>query len=186
MAFRRSPAKLDGPALYALRLLAQRPHSTGELRKKLRRRASDVSAVVATLDKLREYGLADDRQFSEAFASARLHNQGFGQQRILRDLRTKLVGGPTAEEAIAKVYASTDETELIGRYLERKYRGKDLPALLQDDKTLQGAYRRLRMAGFSSAGSISALRRYKADLPDPSDEGPTEEDPPEEEQEPSS
>lgn len=184
MAFRRSPAKLDGSALwdYALRLLAQRPHSLGELRQKLKRRAAEVSGVAATLDKLREYGLADDRQFSEAFASARLHNQGFGQQRILRDLRTKLVGGKTAEEAISKVYASTDESELIARYLDRKYRGKDLPAFLQDEKNLQSAYRRLRMAGFSSAGSISALRRYKADLPD----APDDEDPPEDEQEPGS
>lgn len=176
MAFRRSPVKLDGEALwaYALRLLAQRPHSLGELRQKLVRRAADSSAVAATLEKLREYGMADDQKFSEAFASARLQNQGLGKQRVLRDLRTKRVSGQTAQEAIAKVFENTDEVELIRQFIGRKYRGKDLPLFLKEEKNLLSVYRRLRVAGFASAPCLTVLRQYKADLPDVDEADETE------------
>ncbi len=45
-------------------------------------------------------------------------------------------------------------------FLKRKYRGKDLGAFLKEEKNLAAAYRRLRYAGFSSGGSIRALKRY--------------------------
>ena len=169
MAFRKSPVKLAGQALwdYALRLLAQRPHSIGELRQKLARRSATPADTAEALEKLREYGLADDGKFSETFATARLQNQGFGKMRVLRDLRTKRVSAKVAEEAIGKVFASTDELVLAADFLQRKYRGKDLPTFLKEDKNLMSAYRRLRMAGFSSSSSMTVLRRYKNDLPEP-------------------
>lgn len=172
MAFRKSPVKLDGEGLwsYALRLLGQRPYSTGELRQRLARRASEPSAVTATMEKLHEYGMADDARFSETFAISRLQNQGFGKQRVLRDLRTKRVGAKTAEQAIAKVFAGTDETALIEQFLARKYRSQNLSEFLADDKNLQSAYRRLRIAGFASAPCLTVLRRFKADLPDAAEE----------------
>jgi regulatory protein len=172
MAFRKSPVKLDSEGLwtYALRLLGQRPYSAGELRQRLSRRAAEPATVVSTLAKLQEYGMADDGRFSEAFAFSRLQNNGFGKQRVLRDLRTKRVPEKIAEEAIAKVFAGTEETALIEQYLARKYRGKDLGEFLADDKNLQSAYRRLRTAGFSSAACFSVLRRFKDDLPAADDE----------------
>ncbi len=168
MAFRRSPVKLDGEALwaYALRLLGQRPHSLGELRQKLGRRATQPSEVAAALEKLKEYGLADDSKFSEAFASARLQNQGFGKQRVLRDLQTKRVSSKVAGEAIAKVFEETNEIDLIRQFIQRKYRGKDLPSFLKEEKNVAGMYRRLRLAGFASAPCWTVLRDYKADLPE--------------------
>lgn len=168
MAFRRSPVKLDGEALwaYALRLLGQRPHSLGELRQKLGRRAAQPSEVAGTLEKLKEYGLADDSKFSEAFASARLQNQGFGKQRVMRDLQTKRVSSRVAEDAIAKVFEETNEIDLIQQFVERKYRGKDLSLFLKEDKNLASMYRRLRLAGFASAPCLAVLRDYKADLPE--------------------
>ena len=168
MAFRKSPVKLEGEALwtYALRVLAQRPHSLGELRQKLGRRATEPSEVAAAMEKLKEYGLADDSKFSEAFASARLQNQGFGKQRVLRDLRTKRVSGKVAEEAISKVFEDTNETDLIRQFLDRKYRGKDLSLFLKEEKNLAGVYRRLRLAGFASSPCLAVLRDYKSDLPE--------------------
>ncbi len=176
MAFRKSPVKLAGQALwdYALRLMAQRPHSVGELRQKLARRAATPADTSEALEKLREYGMADDGKFSETFATARLQNQGFGKMRVLRDLRTKRVSAKVAEEAIGKVFASTDELALAADFLHRKYRGKDLSAFLQEDKNLMSAYRRLRLAGFSSSSCMTVLRRYKDNIPEP-DESETDE-----------
>jgi regulatory protein len=162
METRRAPATLDGDKLweYALRLLAQRPNSSSEIRQKLARRAESPNAVNAVLNKLREYGFADDQKFSEAYAAARLQNQGFGRMRILRDLRSKRVAASLAHNAIEKTFAGIDEIQLARNFIDRKYRGKNLPEMFADPKHLASAYRRLRLAGFTSGAAISALKSY--------------------------
>jgi SOS response regulatory protein OraA/RecX len=112
------------------------------------------------LTKLREYGFADDEKFSEAFAQSRLRNQGFGRARVLRDLQTKRVSPNTAAEAIEKTFAGTSEAELIDGFLARKLRGKDLTVFLKEEKNLASTYRKLRIAGFTSSASLSALKRH--------------------------
>src|SRR6266478_1747061 len=85
---------------------------------------------------------------------------------LQRDLRTK---------GMETTFAETDELELIDAYLGRKFRGKDLPVWLSEEKNLASAFRRLRYAGFSSGNSIRVLKRYAAqadaleeiDEPDP-------------------
>jgi regulatory protein len=168
MGVRAKPKKLNAEGLwnYALRALGQRAHSIHELRQKLFRRAESAPDVDSTLAKLQEYGLADDRKFSDTLASARLDNQGFGSQRVLRELRAKRVPDSVATQAVAKTYASTSEPALITAFLERKYRNKNLREFLQDQKNLGSAYRRLRTAGFSSSASIAALKRYASSVED--------------------
>ena len=174
MDTRRTPRKLDSNGLwdYALRILAQRPNSSSELKKKLSRRADSSASVTIVLEKLREYGLADDAKFSETFATTKLQNQGFGRFRVLRDLGAKQVAPRLAREAVDKAFAGVDETELAKRFLERKYRGHDLAELFKEEKKLAAAYRRLRMAGFSGAVTVAALKSYSRragelqDLPD--------------------
>jgi regulatory protein len=60
------------------------------------------------------------------------------------------------------VYSATDETALIEQFLARKFRGRDLGALLQEEKHLASAFRRLRTAGFSAGCAIRVLKRYAA------------------------
>ncbi len=175
METRRPPRKLDPDGLwdYALRILAQRPYSFAELRQKLCRRTSSPDFVTTVLEKLREYGLADDAKFSETFASARLQNKGFGQMRVLRDLRAKRVAPSVAQKAIEKTFAGVDETDLARRFLERKYRGRNLSELFREDKQLAAAYKRLRTAGFSGRASLTVLKSFsrRADeLEDPPEE----------------
>lgn len=154
--------KLDSDGLwnYALRALAQRAHSASELKRKLAVRAASPEDLRVTLAKLREYGLADDRQFAEAFAASRLHNRGFGKLRVLRDLRMRGVGSNVAEEAARKAFDGVDEAELIDRFLHRTYRGKKLEDLFKEPRLLAAAYRKLRVAGFSSAAAIDVLKQY--------------------------
>ncbi|MGI9072148.1 MAG: regulatory protein RecX [Bryobacteraceae bacterium] len=168
MAVRGKPKKLDSGGLweYALRVLGQRAHSANELRQKLSKRSESAADVAAVMGKLRDYGLADDTKFSEAFASSRLQNQGFGRFRVLRDLRSKRVSGNIAEAAVEKTFAGRDEAELIQRFLERKYRGKKLDEFLKEEKNLASVYRRLRTAGFSSGKSFSILKRYAHQIED--------------------
>ena len=162
MEAHRKPKQLDPKGLweYALRVLGRRAHSVGELRVKLARRAQKQADVGEVLNKLREYGLADDVTFSEAFASSRLQNSGFGRLRILRELRAKRVAPAVADKAVEKTFAGSEESELIERFLARKYRNTDLRDHLKDEKNLANAYRRLITAGFSGRISLSVLKRY--------------------------
>ncbi|MBV9611816.1 MAG: regulatory protein RecX [Acidobacteriaceae bacterium] len=162
MAVRAPQKKLDAEGLweYALRLLGQRAHSASEVKQKLARRAQSTADVNGAMVKLRDYGLTDDVKFSEAFAAARLQNRGLGRFRVLRDLQSKRVARSVAETAVEKTFAGTDELQLIEQFLARKYRGKDLRAFFREEKNLAGAYRRLRLAGFSSSGTLSILKRY--------------------------
>lgn len=166
MAATRKPKKLDAEGLwnYALRALGQRAHSANELKSKLFRRAGNPEDVAAAMAKLREYGFADDTKFSEAFAASRLQNQGFGRFRVLRDLRSKRVASSIAETVVGKTFANTDEQDLIQKYLDRKYRGKNLAEFFKEEKNLANAYRRLRTAGFSSSGSLAVLNRHARGL----------------------
>ena len=61
-----------------------------------------------------------------------------------------------------QAFEGTDEIAQIEAFLARKYRNVNLRDLLQDEKKLQGAYRRLRYAGFGPGASIRVLKRYAA------------------------
>ncbi len=161
----RKPRLLDEHGLldYAARLLAGRAQSAGEIREKLRRRAARAADVDVVMGRLRDIGYLNDRKFAENFATARVENEGLGSARVLRDLRQHRVASTVAESAVKRAYLDKDETSLIEAFLARKYRGKDLGALLADRNQLAGAYRRLRYAGFSAGASVRVLKRYAAE-----------------------
>lgn len=165
MALRpREKARLDAAALlnYALRLLGGRALSAGELRQKLEARAAVLDDVRGVLERLRDLGYLDDRRFAEAFSTARLETEGFGKQRVLRDLRRRRVAPGLAREVADRTYGETDECALIEDYLARKFRGVSLTEHLRDPRKLASAYRRLRTAGFSSGNAIRVLKRHAA------------------------
>ena len=158
----RRPRKLEAEALwqYALRALGGRAHSISELRDKLRQRAEDEPDVEGVLSRLKRYGYLDDRRLAESYAASRLENAGLGRLRVLRDLRRKRVAPAVAEQAVRETYRQADEVVLIEAFLERKYRKIPLKAYLTERRHLASAYRKLRLAGFSSANVIRALKRY--------------------------
>jgi len=175
---KRPPQPLDREKLFnvALRALGGRAHSSGELREKLRRRAQSAEDVDAVLAKLKEAGYLDDRRFAEAYAAARLQDQGLGKMRVLRDLRRRRVAPKLAEQVTEQTYDKTNETDLIEDFLRRKYRGKQLGAFFSEEKNLAAAFRRLRYAGFAAGTSIRVLKRY-ANQPEVLDSLESEEDP---------
>lgn len=158
----RKLPELEAPELLdlALRALASRAYSVAELREKLTRRAANEEDVAAVLDRLREYGYVNDRKLADAFASARLANQGLGKARVVRDLRKRRVARGVAESAAEEAYRGADEVALIEAFLRRKYRSEPLETLLADPRSLASVYRRLRSAGFTASNSIAVLRRF--------------------------
>jgi regulatory protein len=145
---------------YAVRLLAGRAHSTGELREKLRRRARQASAVDVVLARMKENGYLDDQKFAENFASARLANDKLGKARVARDLRQRRVAPSLVERTVRKVYQDVNEENLIEQWVRRKYRLTPREGLFQEDKDMAAAYRRLLRAGFRSGEILRVLKRF--------------------------
>jgi regulatory protein len=154
---------LDGLMSFAGQSLARRAQSLSELRRRLEQRAARQEDVAEALSRLKEAGFLNDRKFADSFANWRRENQGLGKARVMRDLMARRVAPTVAKQAVDAVYSSSDETDLIEKFLERKYRGKELGLLLGEEKYLASAYRKLRTAGFSSGNSIRALKRYAAE-----------------------
>ena len=161
----RVPKLLDFDALtaYAARALASRAQTSSELREKLKRRAARVQDADLVIARLKDAGFLNDKRFAESFANWRRENQGFGKARVLRDLMVRRVAPAVARSAADTAFRQTDEVAMIEAFLARKYRAKDLGALLQEEKYLASAYRKLRAAGFSTGNSIRVLKRYAAE-----------------------
>lgn len=162
---RSNPPRLDAAGLwdYAVKALAGRAHSAGQLRTKLQRKAQNQDDVAGVLARLKEYHYLDDRKFAESFANSRLENQQFGKDRVLRDLRERRVAPAVAEHSVAKVYQDVDETALIEDYVRRRYRSAAREGLFQDNKEVASAYRKLLRAGFRSGNIVQTLKRFARD-----------------------
>ncbi|MCC7174253.1 MAG: RecX family transcriptional regulator [Bryobacterales bacterium] len=160
----KKPKPLDKDRLweYALRALGARAHSVSELSTKLRRRAGRAEDVGDVLARLKQAGYLDDRRFAQFYAASRLENAGLGRARVLRDLKARRVAPAVAEQAVGSAYRDVDELRLIEAFLERKYRSVRLGSHLSDPRRMAAAYRRLRLAGFSSGNVIRVLKRFSA------------------------
>jgi len=156
------PARLDSARLweYALRVLAGRAHSSGELREKLRRKAERAADVDSTIARLKEYGYLNDRKFAEGFAAARLENEGLGRTRVLADLSRRRVAPAVAQQTVGKVYEDVDEQALAEDFVRRKFRLAPKENLFQGEKEMASAYRRLVRAGFRSGTVLAVLKKF--------------------------
>ena len=154
--------RLEGEALwaYALKLLGGRAHSTGELREKLRRRASILGEVDDVLARLKDHGYLNDQRYAESYAAARLANDKLGRTRVIHDLRQRRVAPAVAERAARQVYQDVNEEALIEDWIRRKYRLAARESLFQEDKDLASAYRRLLHAGFRTGDIVRVLKRF--------------------------
>jgi regulatory protein len=172
------PRLLDGSELlnYALKSLSARGQSERELRTRLVKRASDPGEVEDVMRKLKDAGYLDDARFAESYAAARRDNQGFGQMRVMRDLRSRQISGQVAEGAVRGAFEGKDEEEMIEQFLERKYRSVNLPQYLNEEKHLASTSRKLRLAGFDSTKVIRVLKRYAARADELADEEPSTEE----------
>jgi len=173
---RKTVRKLAAEELfqYAVRYLGLRACSSDELKSRLRARAAPGADVEATIVRLKDIGYLNDKRFAESYATARLENDGFGRIRVLNDLRSRRVPANLAEKAVEQVFEDKGESELIDAFIERR-----LPSLvgagqIEDERILARAYRRLRRAGFSSGGTLAALKRMAA-RPESIEEPPPEE-----------
>ncbi len=131
----------------AVRLLAAKPRSVGELRERLLEKEWTNGAIVdEILAKLEEYKYLDDEQFAEGFAAAKLRQKPLGKRRLQQTLSQKKLDKETIEQAIEKVYEKTPENEIIDEAIKKRLRLKGKPETREDTKKF---YDFLMRQGFS-------------------------------------
>jgi len=102
----------------ALRLLAYRPRSEGELRARLARRGLPPGAVEEAMEHLREQGLLDDGAFARYWVETRQQASPRGRRLLRRELLAKGIAVDTARQAVA----AAAEEEAARRAAEKKAR----------------------------------------------------------------
>ncbi|MDD3213282.1 MAG: regulatory protein RecX [Eubacteriales bacterium] len=107
----------------AVRLLAVRARSRGEVEQRLTQRGYLPDTLEMVIYKLEKEALLDDEAFARAWAKARADHQ-IGKARILQELRVKGVDSAIAEAAVAEL-AEDDQHEqaaaLAAKLLKRHH-----------------------------------------------------------------
>jgi regulatory protein len=158
MTLRKSNLPLDADSLYqaAVRALARRARSSGEIRALLARRKAAKADVEAVIHRLREHGYLDDTRFARTFVASRIENRLEGKVRVRRDLAARRVKPEIADEAVRRGFEDVDEAQLLRQYLQRKLR---VSKPLNKPSAVQSLYRRLLRAGFRSDTIVGELKR---------------------------
>lgn len=102
----------------ALRLLAQRDHTRGELLRKLLQRGFIESAINPVLNQLETQGFINEPQFAEHYIAERM-KKGFGVLRIRGELREKGLSGTLIEQAFEPV--KNEWAECIAAAHQRRF-----------------------------------------------------------------
>jgi len=136
----------------ALRLLALRPHFRRQLEQKLLARSHPSEAIEATLVKLEEQGLLDDRQAAAGFVEAKLRRGPMGRRRMRMELSRRGAPDEVVEEVLDERFAGS-ELEAVREAAARwPARGrKDAAALA----------RHLDRKGFTSGDILQVVREFR-------------------------
>jgi regulatory protein len=84
----------------ALSLISRRPRAEGEIRRKLETSGFDEAAIEATLARLRQSGLAGDRQFAQLWVENRSEFRPRGRRMLAFELRQKGVQEEIIQDAL--------------------------------------------------------------------------------------
>ena len=140
----------------ALKLLGRRDLSVADLRGRLAEREHPAEQIDAAISRLLETGALNDGRLARAYIRTAVQVKGRGRLRIARELQGLGVTREVASEALAEVFADTDERALIDRAIQKKLRGGPRPKTVQERARL---YQFLMRQGFTPNGVSAAMRR---------------------------
>lgn len=132
----------------AVKLLAAKPRSVGELRERLLEKTWTNDDIVSrVIEKLEEYKYLDDQKFAKDLALSKLRQKPQGKRRLQQSMSQKKLDRETLDTAIASAFEKIPETELIERAIEKRLRLKGRPETREDTKRF---YDYLLRQGFGS------------------------------------
>ena len=142
----------------AIKLLAAKPRSVGELRERLLEKLwTNETIVDAVIEKLKEYKYLDDEQFARDLAVSKLRQKPQGKRRLQQTMSQKKLDKDIVEAAIVEAFEKLPEEDLIDLSIEKRLRLKGRPETRDD---LKKFYDHLLRQGFS----FDLIREKVSDL----------------------
>ncbi len=119
----------------AVKLLAAKPRSIGELRARLLEKMwTNEDIVGLVIEKLKEYNYLDDMQFAKSLALSKLRQKPQGKRRLQQSMSQKKLEKDVMDEAIRSAFEKMPETDLIDAAIEKRLRIKGKPGTREDTK----------------------------------------------------
>ncbi|MFQ5499233.1 MAG: regulatory protein RecX [Candidatus Zixiibacteriota bacterium] len=144
----------------ALRLLAIREHTVGQLRTKLKRRRFDSNSIAEIIRKYRRSGLLDDERLSLMLAQRQLERRPCGRRVLIAYLRKRMIDRELAERAADQVMSGEDDVELAAAALRRRI---DRMREFDLETARRKAYTYLSRCGFGYQTARSAFDALSED-----------------------
>jgi regulatory protein len=141
--------------LFAVRSLAARAQSVGEIRKKLAAREIPPTLVEETIELMTGYRYLDDAELAGQVARG-FRDRGYGPRRAARGLASRLLPRELADTALAEAFRTTDEAVLATAALGTRSFG-------DDDAGRRKAVAFLARRGFSASVSWRVVRDRGSD-----------------------
>lgn len=101
----------------AIKFLAVRLHTTGELYAKLKQRGFKPADIRPVLRQMEEQKFLDDQRFAEIFVDNLKRYKDFGYYGIKAKLLQRKIDNDMAEAALAEFYTIEDELVVARRYV---------------------------------------------------------------------
>jgi len=145
----------------ALRILAARSCSEGELRERLTVKPwADSKIIESCIARLKELGYVNDDLFAKSYASYRVGLKPLGRARLARELAARKVSRNRIDTALELIFADHAEETLIDRAIGRRVRTHGRPA---DRAAAKRMFDHLARLGFEYELISRKLRALKAD-----------------------
>lgn len=150
----------------AMRMLARRALSEGEIRDRLVKRGFPEPRASEVICRLRELGLADDPGLCARLALDYRETRGYGPAKIAWTLRARRFPRELVEESVRYSCPPEEEAAAASAVLNKKFRG----GLPQGREGAARAYRFLAGRGFSPGACRRAVGRLPKDIREGEDE----------------
>ncbi|MBC7900281.1 MAG: RecX family transcriptional regulator [Saprospiraceae bacterium] len=119
----------------AVKLLAAKPRSIGELRERLLEKMwTNEDIVDRVIEKLKEYNYLDDEQFACSLALSKLRLKPQGKRRLQQSMSQKKLEKGVVDEAIRLAFEQMPEAVLINAAIAKRLRIKGKPDTREDTK----------------------------------------------------
>ncbi len=153
------------PMDYALSYLTARDRTVYEMQTYLDGKAFGEADIDATIARLIELGLLDDRRFAEQFVKTRLASKPLSRSHLYRQLTEHHIAKDIVLEALESVPEETelDNALMIAQKYTRQFRS------LEPEKRRMRVLSRLQARGFGADVSYKVLRMAEDGLSEEDD-----------------
>lgn len=146
----------------ALKILAARSCSEGELRDKLTAKGwAEAGVIEDCIERLKDLNYVNDDLFAHSYARYRVSLKPLGRARLARELAVRKVSRNRIDEALDLVFGEVAEETLLDRAIERRIRTHGRPG---DRAAAKRMFDHLGRLGFEYDLISRKLRAMKPEI----------------------